>query len=200
MFWTTQRHLTELKLKHIWINLHLQTNEANPSVLQAHLWSVACSTPSSLGLIFDSHWWTDTKVSPLCLSPLRRWMPPCHLAALPCETGGATTAPLMSRISTKLDRSFVREYHKNSCMQLFFDSLPLPWIRGHVLVFPNALYTLHELFSNWIAACFPANLAQYIVHCIFAAAMKGGDSVSLLLTTHRPGGDLFSHFPNYFIV
>lgn len=104
--------------------------------------------------------WIISVMILMYLSLLLRWMPSCHLGALPCEMGGRTIACLMSRTNMRLDRSSERKYHKDLCMCLcLFFFLPLPWIRGHVPVFPNGFI----LFMNYFKLnriLFPSRLGS----------------------------------------
>lgn len=70
-----------------------------------------------------------------------RWMPPCHLGALPCEMGACTIASQMSRTSMSSDRSYERKCHTGPCRELF------PRIGGHTPVFQNGLRSFHELLE-----------------------------------------------------
>lgn len=57
----------------------------------------------------------------LCLFVLFvRWMPSCHLGALPCEMGGFMIACLMSQTNMRLDRCSERKYQEALCWVLYW--------------------------------------------------------------------------------
>lgn len=109
--------------------------------------------------------WIISVMILMYLSLLLRWMPSCHLGALPCEMGGHTIACLMSRTNMRLDRSSERKYHKDLCMYLclfFF----LFFFHSHefMVMFQYSRMVLFSswIISNWIRSFFPADLVWHI--------------------------------------